>query len=667
MTAWLALLVALPALAGGGTAYSVDTLADSGVGSLRWAIEAANGTAGADPVLITIGPGAIGGAIQPLTPLPTLTRDHTAINGDDDYNGKPDGWIDGGLQSGGSGLVIAASNCTIVGLCVTRFPKYGIMLSAADHCAIYSCHVGVSLDGKDLLNSAQDGVVLWVSDYNQIGGRPARNRNIIAGPWKSMGDPYAGVLLANSHYNKVQNNYIGLRRSGMSALPDVGMIGVHLAVTGGMSPTGTAEGTSDTANTTMTCLGNTIGGSRPAFRNVIANVGTGVLLSTAEHNFVQGNYFGLARDGDTLIPLGTAGVHVEHGSTDNFIGGSSPGAQNVFAGGAKGVVFVDVGTASNRVVGNYFGLNAAGTAQRPLECGVWQNVDAGAQTIGGATSSCGNYFEPNASTQTFGVALATAGEGTLIRNNRFGMRPDGKNATLMDYAITVGNVQATITDNLIARARKGIDVGGPAGDARVYRNIFRDCKKAVRVTNLGKCLLGNLQNPSTSDDGGNVFRASNVWHIDNRTADRIRAEGNSFDTTVRNDIDAKIYDKLDDPTYGRVDFIPLQGGVIPTGETTSASLALTGAAAQATPRGAEIVFSLSAPAAVTVEVLNLAGRPVAVVTRDAATEAGLQRLAWTGQTAHGTAAPAGQYLVRMRARNADGQQATALAALRLVR
>jgi hypothetical protein len=666
MIAWLGLLPALPACAGGGTAYGVTNSGDSGVGSLRSAIEAANGTAGSDPVTIHFSPTVIGACIQPLTPLPTLTRDYTTIDGDNNDDGKPDIWIDGGVQPNGSGLVIAAGSCTIIGMCVTRFPKYGIMLSAADHCAIYSCHVGVSLDGTDRMNSGQDDIVLWVSDSNQIGGRPARNRNIIAGAWAGLGGDYAGVLLANSHYNKVQNNYIGLRRSGMSPLPQDGMIGIRLAVTGGMSPTGTTEAVSDVANTPMTCLGNTIGGSRPALRNVMGDVMTGVELSGAEHNFVLGNYIGLTRDGNTSVPM-LGCVLIKEASTDNVIGGSASGARNVFAGGETGVHILGTGTANNRVLGNYFGLNAAGTAQRPLTCGVRLFGDAGAQTIGGATASCRNYFAPSGTGPTFGVALATAGDGTLIRNNRFGMRPDGRNATLMDYAITVGNVQASILDNLIARAKTGIDVGGPDGDARVYRNTFRDCKKAVRVTNIGRCLLGNLQNPSAADDGGNVFRTSNVWHIDNRTSDRIRAEGNSFDTTVRKDIDAKIYDKLDNPSYGRVDFIPLQGGVIPTGEAASAALALSGAAAQATPRGAEVVFTLSSPAAVTVEVLNLAGRPVALVAREAATEAGLQRLAWSGQTAQGTAAPAGQYLVRVRARNADGQEAGALATLQLGR
>jgi len=474
------------------------------------------------------------------------------------------------------------------------------------------------------------------------------------------------ILIANSHYNRIQNNYIALKRSGMSAFPDAGLVGVRLAVVDALTPAGATEAVREAPKTPMTCLGNTIGGSRPALRNVFGYMTTGVELAGAEHNFVLGNYFGLTRDGETDLPE-KGGVVITDGSTDNVIGGTTPGARNVFCGGGGGVFVVHAGTNSNRILGNYFGLNAAGTEQRPLEQGIQVDKDAGAQTIGGATAACGNYFATSSSNPEFGVYLASAGDGTLIRNNRFGVRPDGPNASLMDYAISVENVGASIQDNLIARAKTGIDVGGPSGEARVYNNTFRDCNKAVRVTKLATCLLGNLHNTSTSDDGGNTFRTSNVWHIDNRTGSRILAEGNSFDTTVQAEIDAKIYDKLDDATKGRVDFIPLAGGVTPTGSETEPALALSGVTAQPTARGAEVVFTLSAPAALTVQVLNIAGRPVAVVADNSPMQAGLQRLTWTGRTAQGTMAPAGPYLIRVDARNASGQQTIALATLHLAR
>jgi flagellar hook assembly protein FlgD len=81
-------------------------------------------------------------------------------------------------------------------------------------------------------------------------------------------------------------------------------------------------------------------------------------------------------------------------------------------------------------------------------------------------------------------------------------------------------------------------------------------------------------------------------------------------------------------------------------------------------RGAEIVFALSAAAEVQTEVLNLAGRPVAALS-PVDGRAGLNRLAWSGLSAQGTAAPAGVYLIRVTARAPSGAESNALACVHL--
>jgi hypothetical protein len=83
--------------------------------------------------------------------------------------------------------------------------------------------------------------------------------------------------------------------------------------------------------------------------------------------------------------------------------------------------------------------------------------------------------------------------------------------------------------------------------------------------------------------------------------------------------------------------------------------------------GAEIAFSLSAPAEVTVTVLNIAGRPVATVARGLAADSGAQRLLWSGQSSLGTPAPRGTYVVRIAVWDSNGQQATGLCMLKLER
>jgi hypothetical protein len=199
---------------------------------------------------------------------------------------------------------------------------------------------------------------------------------------------------------------------------------------------------------------------------------------------------------------------------------------------------------------------------------------------------------------------------------------------------------------------------------KIIGNSFRRCGTAVHLRYDACANLGNLSNSATNDDGGNVFRSIGLWHVYNDTANRVKAEGNDFGSTSRADINAKLWDRRDIASLGKVDFVPLIGGAIPTGETVP--LAVTSLAALSTKvGGAEIVFSLSAPVDLTVSVLNIAGRPVATVVRDAPMGAGVHRVIWSGRADSGTRAPNGTYLVRVAARDADGQQTRTLCSLRL--
>jgi flagellar hook assembly protein FlgD len=96
-------------------------------------------------------------------------------------------------------------------------------------------------------------------------------------------------------------------------------------------------------------------------------------------------------------------------------------------------------------------------------------------------------------------------------------------------------------------------------------------------------------------------------------------------------------------------------------------LALTGASAVSSAAGAQLTFTLSAPANVSVTAVNLAGRQVKTVCVDRECTAGLNTLLWDGRTDLGLAAPAGTYLVQIEARATDGAAARALAPLRLGR
>jgi len=622
--------------------FLVKNANDSGSRSLRDAITKANIPSAPD--YITFAPALSGKTITLVSALPALSDPDTYLDGDLDDDGRPDITIDGvsmDIAGGGDGLHMAGAWMIIDGLAIVRCPGNGIYVDGAPDCLIKGCHVGVSLAGTANLPNGNDQIQLRQADRAFVGS-PLKRNIISAGNTTSA----AGIIVRDTQRAVIGWNYIGLTRDGSGAL-GAALVGVSLY----------RDSRDCRDNTVRDCL--------------FAGMTEGVHLWGAVANKVFGCTFGLAADGETLLApdFTEGGVVLGRGSTDNLIGGDTVAERNVFTGArSRGVFVTGDGADRNRIQGNYFGTNAAGDAQRGLGVGVLVAWGAGAQTIGGATDAVGNYFTPRQG--EFAVNLDWAGMNSTIRNNWFGDLPAAtpRLVSTGGVGVHVGSTSARILENSFCDTVLGIWTSGAAATPDIYGNTFRRCGIAVAIGNDAHPRLGNLANASTTDDGGNIFRNSSGFDIQNETPNTIRAEGNDSGTTVKWNIDWRIWDQLDNAASGRVDFSPLAGGIIPSGRAGNVSaLAITGAAAVPTAAGAEVLFTLSAPAEVTVEVLNMAGRPVAVLAQDRAADAGVQRLAWNGRSATGTVAPAGRYLIRVAARSAAGHQATALAPVRLGR
>jgi len=638
--------------------YTVKTKSDTGNGSLRWAIEQANSHPGGDKIVTS---GAISNAtIWLATALPPVTDAYTIISGDTDGQALPN------LRLAGSkvprvadihGLVIRADHCEVWGLCITGFYANGIRLESANHCRIAGCHVGANLAGTAVApNSTAEGfgeIYLIRSDDNMIGGLTARERNVI-GAGHNAQVVQMGLRIANGSRNAVVGNHIGVNFAGSAVLGN-GDTGVFIS-----------------ANEAGEADGNEIGGTMAGAGNVIGGIlGDGVYLSGAvTHTRVQGNLLGVAREGAGVgvLPIGGSCVALYRGCnqcpkpSDTLIGGTTAAARNVFAGGAEHGVYIDGAGAGNQIQGNYFGTDATGTTEEELQTGVELRGDDGTETtIGGARTSARNYFAPSGGPGAVGVRVHWGVGSTVIRRNHFGVLPDGTGAGGMVAGVVAWDSSPVLRDNVIANAWwAGLYAEGEGANPAVYGNTFRNCDRAVWLLDDAHCRLGNLGNANADDDGGNRFRPSNALFIYNGTPNTIRAEGNEFGTTERPQIDAKIHDRLDNASLGLVDYDPLAGGVSPT--ALGGPLMLTGATSLATRTGVEIAFTLSRPARVTVEVLNVAGRPVATAARHAAFPAGLNRVAWNGRASSGTLAPPGQYVIRVLARDAAGSQTSALCA-----
>lgn len=167
MKPWITALAAFAIVAGAqGATFNVTNTNDSGAGSLRWAIEQANATPGADgiyasnPLLIGL-----------LSPLPPIT-DTASINGVT---------IDGRNAGETPGLVIAADNVSLGYLSVTNFSGDGIVIhgdkTVMEGVISSGNRNGIVIDARDadvrgsiVFSNRANGV--WITsagNHNQIG------------------------------------------------------------------------------------------------------------------------------------------------------------------------------------------------------------------------------------------------------------------------------------------------------------------------------------------------------------------------------------------------------------------------------------------------------------------------------------------------------------------
>ena len=235
--------------------------------------------------------------------------------------------------------------------------------------------------------------------------------------------------------------------------------------------------------------------------------------------------------------------------------------------------------------------------------------------------------------------------------------------TKADSCVEAWDAAVDITKNKMRNANEGIYASGSSASVRVYNNRIEKCDRAVNLRNSAAGHLGDLGNASTADDGGNYLHPSNTTAIVNDVAGALKAEGNNWGTTSAALIDGAIWDGNDSPGLGLVDYDPLKGGVAPTGGIVG----VAGLSATPTAVGAQVTFTLTADAAVTARVLNLAGRPVRTLCTARDSETGANTLVWNASTDAGLTAPAGRYLVEVQARGADGQSARSVVAVQIQR
>ena len=283
--------------------FEVNTLTDQtdgscgdGTCSLRDAIALANSDAGPDTIEFDVtGTITVSAA---LGCLPSLDDDGTTIDGTtvDGYAGTP--------------LVAVTA---------------GVGLSCGITTGIYINGDENVLKGLAIHSFGDDCIDIDSGSGNVIG------------PDMVISDCYDGVYIGGTAAdNTIQDSFIGTDVTGMS----------------------------EWGNVDGVFLGNTIGPGACSNNHLLDNVisgndGYGIWQQGAQvyNTEIKGNKIGVAADGVTPLGNGGAGIRIEDGSHDNYIGGSLPGDGNIIAYNAgvipdTGIVIAGEGSDGNRIAHN---------------------------------------------------------------------------------------------------------------------------------------------------------------------------------------------------------------------------------------------------------------------------------------------------------------------------
>jgi len=247
---------------------------------------------------------------------------------------------------------------------------------------------GNDADGPNFFNAA-----LTISAGNStVRGLGIRN-----------GDDY-GILLTGAGGNVVAGCFLGTDLTGMTVPPTSSFYPIYVQ---------------ESSN-------NTIGGTDPADRNLIAGETQGIRIGVGSaENLVQGNLIGTNADGTGALPNET-GILLAHAS-GNTIGGSGPAARNVVSGNSQAGISLIAQSSQNVISGNYIGVDVTG--QAPLGNGregvfIWDSSME--NTLGGDVPGARNVIADNGqATGLGGVTIGLGADENAVLGNYIGVAADG--------------------------------------------------------------------------------------------------------------------------------------------------------------------------------------------------------------------------------------------------
>ena len=274
-------------------------------------------------------------------------------------------------------------------------------------------------------------------------------------------------------------------------------------------------------------------GEAYAARNIVSGNGNDGIhfegnpdTGSPEANRIVGNYIGLKQDGLSVLANKGDAVDFEAGAANNWLGGESALERNIISGnGSEGIeISHSRRTQGNRVVGNYFGLDASGTR-------VVGNVGNGVSFEDTVNNNFAykNYTAGNRA----GFRFYVLADNNQVTDNVVGLLPDGTTpAPNRDDGVYVmgGSQHNLIARNVIAYNRaKGIDIDpfsdvGNGWIGETYYNtisqnsIYANQEDGIHLntkTSGGRTLWGNknMPEPQLSAASSSLAVGRHTWCV----------------------------------------------------------------------------------------------------------------------------------------------------------
>lgn len=393
------------------------------------------------------------------------------------------------------GLTFSDGKSVLKGLAINRFGRHGVVLRDKDKNVVQGNYLGTDPTGTVARPNGGDGLYVYSSAKNVIGGPAVNLGNVVSG---NLGH---GIHVdTGGDKNLILGNEIGTNLAGTAALGNAGN-GVLLGLA-------TAK--------------NVIGAGGASANLVSGNGAAGIALDRAAGHQIAGNRIGTNAAGNAKIPNGV-GI-VLSGATKNTIGEDE--VPNVISGNSGGGIRLVDHADENDVVGNLIGTDADGTA--PLgNGGPGVGIDGSAENLVQSNTIGDNDF---------GVGLSGSdARENLIRANTIGTDAE-RTADLGNRGFGIA-ILNDAHDNLIGgksakfgnviAGNGGIASGGGVGMLSGVRNAVRaNVVYANEPVNLDLGGDGASANDAgDADTGPNTLQNAPILLDAGRAGGKLRVHG----------------------------------------------------------------------------------------------------------------------------------------------